>query len=258
MSEKLTDRQFWDQYWNRVTLPSEIRRSDGNLYINAILDVFDAFIPKNRRLSILEIGGAPGQYLAYFSKKYDCTVHCLDYSEAGCNKTDENFRLLKIEGAVHRADIFSKDLRLPGFDVIYSLGFIEHFSDLETAVRSHAKWLNPGGLLFLGVPNLSGVYRPMLQWTAPRFLARHNLAAMDAGRWKSFETALELRPVYRGYIGGFEFGILDKCEKKTPFHAAVKRITHVLFLVFRKHGRILRKANHRRISGYLMGVYRTE
>jgi S-adenosylmethionine decarboxylase len=59
--------------------------------------------------------------------------------------------------------------RLPfgdaSFDVIYSMGTIEHFAETEAAVVELARVLKPGGRLILGVPNRHDPFlRPLMVW----------------------------------------------------------------------------------------------
>ena len=43
----LTDEKFWNEYWENVSLPSEIKRTEGELLINILLDTFDKHLPKS-------------------------------------------------------------------------------------------------------------------------------------------------------------------------------------------------------------------
>ena len=107
------------------------------------MKTFDRFLPRSRNLTVLEIGGAPGRYLVYMSKNLNYKIHALDYSVIGCKKTLENFKLLGLEGNVYQKDLFLDDISsLPRFDIVYSLGFIEHFANLETVIEKHALWNN--------------------------------------------------------------------------------------------------------------------
>ena len=53
---------------------------------------------------------------------------------------------------VYERDLFSenfyKDMQL--FDIVYSLGFVEHFDELNIVVKKHTELLKPGGILVLG------------------------------------------------------------------------------------------------------------
>src|SRR6266511_4485369 len=96
--ETLTGGDFWNRYWSELRLPAIITKSS-SLYLAEITDVFDRHFPRGE-MSVLEIGGAPGQYLAYLARTFGCTVTALDSSAVGCEKTRQNFALLGIPGTV--------------------------------------------------------------------------------------------------------------------------------------------------------------
>jgi len=81
--ESLTDTEFWNSYWRKVALPVEIKRGS-SLYLDEILRIFDRYLPRVASASVLEIGGAPGQYVAYVSQRIGAEPHVLDVSPIGC------------------------------------------------------------------------------------------------------------------------------------------------------------------------------
>ena len=60
---------------------------------------------------------------------------------------------------------------LPTYDVVYSLGLIEHFVDRVSIVERHVRLARPGGLLILGVPNFRGLTGWFLRTFAPSVYA---------------------------------------------------------------------------------------
>lgn len=250
------DQDFWDRYWANVSLPAEAKRTPGAVHANSILDVLDAYLPADPTLHAAELGGAPGEYLAYIHKQKGYRITAVDYSAVGCAAARENFRLLGIDGSVVEADIFSDDLAPAQFDIVFSLGLIEHFDDRVAIVDRHVRLLRPGGFLVLGVPNLRGLHGWFLRRLAPRLYGTHYVEAMDLRRWTAFETKHHLRVLFKGYIGGFEPTIFTRRESKgwssIPYFAAARALN---FLVHRVIGGI-RRFNGPRISGYAMAVYR--
>jgi SAM-dependent methyltransferase len=254
--DALTEGSFWDAYWEGFSLPAEFKQEPGNTYGNAILDVFDKNLPHDPRLTAAELGGSPGQYLAYVHKSLGYRVTCIDYSRIGCQKTVENFTLLGIDGDVIQADIFDDDVDLPLFDVVYSLGLIEHFKDRTPVVERHVRLIKPGGYLVLGVPNFRGIHGWFMRRLAPTLYAAHEIDAMNLGSWVEFEKRFSLDVVFKGYVGGFEPLIFKRREVKgaktiIPFAIAVGIALAVhSFLGF------VRRFNGPRLSGYAMAVYR--
>jgi SAM-dependent methyltransferase len=255
MQDKLTGKEYWENYWKNISLPLEITRRDSAPNILAELDVFERYLPKGK-LSVLEIGGAPGQYLAYFHKTFGYSVSCLDYSPTGSEKTRENFKLLNIPGKVIEGDLFSDKLQLPSFDLVCSFVFIEHFSDLKGVVGRHLDFLKPGGLLLLGIPNLLGINHWFLKRLAPGLLAGHELKTMNTENWNEFEQAYRLEVLFKDYIGGFEPAVFLKQEQKSLLNNTLFFTARILHRIFHNKLTGLRKYNSKNTSGYLMGVYR--
>ena len=255
MQDKLTEKQYWENYWEDIVLPLEIKWKNSPPNIIAELDVFEQYLPKGK-FSMIEIGGAPGQYLAWFHKNLGYEITCLDYSTVGCEKTQENFKLVNIPGKVYQGDLFSDKLQLPQFDVVCSFGFIEHFADLTEVVGRHLKYLAPGGILLLGVPNFLGINHWFLKRLAPDLLLGHNLKTMDANTWKTFENNFRLEVLFKDYVGGFEPAVFLKQEKKSFVNNSLFFVARALNRIFHNNFKGLRKYNSKKYSGYLMGIYR--
>ncbi len=260
MSEKkLTEQNYWEKYWeSREELAVEIKRTPGALSVNSILNVFDKYLPVNENFHALEIGGAPGQYLIYMHKKFKYHVHSLDYSKIGNEQTVKNLKAAGIEVKVYEKDLFAENFAqdIPKFDVVYSLGFIEHFENLNEVVKRHVNLLKPGGILLLGVPNLRGIYKFFLKQTAPAHLAIHNLNAMDIANWARFESEFNLKPIFKNYVSGFEPLVMKKLEARDLWALFLNLIVKTLMMIFSFNFAFLRKINSKYWSGYLIGIYR--
>lgn len=252
---KLTEKEYWDNYWESIDLPIEVKKGKDNFLLNEELKIFEKFLPK-KKLSILEIGGAPGGYLAYMHKQFGYEIHCLDYSEIGCEKTEENFKLLNIPGKVHNLDIFSEKVDLPLFDIVFSMGVIEHFEDVNPIIQKHLDLLKGGGILLLGLPNFSGVNQLFLRRLAPNLLSQHNLKTMDIRNWHKFENKFGLETISRRYIGGFEPMTFMIREKKSLINNLLFLKAKALNRIFHKNFSFLRKYNSRYFSAYIIGIYR--
>jgi 2-polyprenyl-3-methyl-5-hydroxy-6-metoxy-1,4-benzoquinol methylase len=181
------------------------------------------------------------------AKKFKYHVHSLDYSKIGNEQTIKNMNAAGIPIKVYERDLFSenfnKDMQL--FDIVYSLGFVEHFEELNIVVKKHTELLKPGGILLLGVPNLGGIYSFLLKKTAPQHLAIHNLHSMKINNWKKFENELNLIPLFKGYIGGFEPRVMQKIEKNNLTNRFLNFIVRRLILIFSFQLNFLKKFNSR-------------
>jgi SAM-dependent methyltransferase len=112
---------------------------------------------------------------------------------------------------VYEGDLFSPDNRVPpnAFDLVYSLGFIEHFQDLKQVLTRQLDYVKPGGWLLIGVPHFIQVFSPILRLLAPAAWSDHNLRALDLNNWLPFEKANQLKRIYRGYLGGLDWSSLQ-------------------------------------------------
>ncbi len=252
----LTDEAFWDEYWNSVRLPLQIDKSRGFL-IARITDVLDRFLPRGESLSVLEVGGAPGQYAAYVCNALGHAVTVLDNSPLGCAKARENFDLLGMRADVIEGDLFQAPGELPPFDAVFSLGLIEHFPDVTGAVRAHLDLLKPAGMLLLGAPNLVGINRLLLRRLSPSFLSAHRPDATHLSTWDRFEEELGLARLFRKYLGGFDPAVFWRCESRRFSDRALHQALRYLGIGLEQPGlRVLRELNGPHWSAYLMGVYR--
>jgi SAM-dependent methyltransferase len=257
-ASRFTDESYWDEYWRRhvAELPAVVARRPRTLQVNAILDVLEAHLERDPRTVALEIGGSPGRYLAYLHGRFGYRCALLDFSPVGCALARRNFELLGIPVDVHESDLFDPGLEIGSFDLVYSLGLIEHFEDLEGVAAAHARLVRPGGTLVLGVPNVLGVNHWFMKRLAPRRLSTHNTDAMLLEHWDEFEANLQLERRFRGFVGGFEPSVFSVIEERTPANLPIWALAQLLERTVGHRFARLRRFNHPKLSGYLLGVWR--
>jgi SAM-dependent methyltransferase len=255
-AEPLTDTVHWDSYWKQACALPVVAQPDGQSSTAAILEVIDRFVESDSPLSVLEVGGAPGGWAAHLQRKFGHEVCVLDNSPIGIDLTRRNFELLGIPGQVLQRDLFSPTQPVPQFDVVYSLGLIEHFEDTEAVVAAHLAYVKPGGRLIVGCPNLLGLNGFIFRRLSPTVFDWHNVGVMDIRGWPRFEKALGLRVRFRGYISGFQPAAFWRRDRDRLLDRAVRRGFQELGK--RWHGpisRTLSRLNSRRWSYYAIGVY---
>jgi SAM-dependent methyltransferase len=254
--QRLTDEAWWDEYWDGTELPQSIDHGK-SIYIDELLDVLDRCFPRDENLSALEIGGAPGRYLAYVSQRFGYPVTALEYSRVGYELTKRNLGLLGVEGEVVHGDMFDPAIQIPRCDVVYSLGLIEHFDDPAAVVEAHLRFLKPGGLLVIGAPNLFGVSRLLYRLMSPSVLESHHAPSTHPDAWRPFEARFDLEVLFRRYVGGFEPGNFRRLETRRPLPRALWWILRGLTAVLGARVlRPLRRLNARAWSAYFIAVYR--
>ncbi len=252
---ELTTPEHWDRYWDQVKLPVAVAPGEASSS-TAILEVIDRFASSSSPLSVLEVGGAPGGYLVHLWRKFGHDVCVLDNSPAGIELSRQNFAMLGVPGRVLERDLFAGDDLEMKFDLVFSLGLIEHFEDTADIVDAHLSYVKPGGTLILGCPNFRGVNGWLLRRLSPSLLRWHNLDAMDISRWPAFERALGLEVKFRGYVAGFQPGIFWRCERRSIANRATSRaLTELSRRMPRGVERVLSRVNSPRWSYYAIGAY---
>lgn len=185
--DRLTNRAFWESYWN--TSPAARER-------NVFDEVFRRYLPTGG--DYLEIGCSPGWTLAYFHRNFGYRVTGVDFVDGALVRrtmADHGIRTYEFI----EADFFefSSPRR---FDVVGSFGFVEHFADFPAVLRRQASFVRPGGHLVVEVPNLRYFNNLLYRIFLPKVLAMHNLVAMDL-RALTAPLLEDFHLVYARYFG---------------------------------------------------------
>ena len=96
---------------------------------------------------VLEIGCGRGSLSCYFSDSgYDCTL--LDLSESVLDVAKDIFDKNKLKAKFIVGDANNLEIPNNSFDVIYSIGLLEHFDDVRTTISEQIRVLDTGGIWF--------------------------------------------------------------------------------------------------------------
>lgn len=249
---KLTEVDFWNNYWGKISLPSEINMSHS----------FDRCLARELKDQltytsgdIFEIGCAPGKWLAYIWKECGLKPSGIEYSEPGMNATLKNFHILKIpSGQIIDGDFFKK---IPDhlFDVVMSLGFIEHFDNVDEVVDLHLQWLKPGGTLILGVPNFNGITKNIQRILDQSILDKHNLQIMNLSYFEELGKKHKLEKIAIKYLGSFEPDLpIPKYKYGSPLQIIIKILLFVARIIRRFE--VFDNFNSPYYSSYILAIYR--
>lgn len=209
-------------YW-RAALPA---RSDSVRPRLLYKPYFDRFLPRNNSWTVLEIGACPGGNLAALSLSHGYRPVGLDFIPE-LDDLPERFQRWGVEGLeTIRADFFSweTDRR---FNVVMSLGFIEHFKNAKECIRRHWSLVANDGYMVVGLP----IFGPMqlglrkLILTKEKLaevLSTHNIDIMDVSLLARFADACPgACKLFAGYVGemGTWFRIRDPYVRRVRGHA---------------------------------------
>ncbi len=192
----LTRRGYWAAIHSRMTLPQSFRPSSYPDH-HAL---FSAYLPAGQEFALLEVGCAPGRWLAYFAKHHGCRVSGIDYDGTGCELTRENLRLLEVPATIEQVDLFGFSPRNP-FDIVFSNGFIEHFDDPFRVVKTIASLVHPdSGFVVTLVPNTYGLNGFISRTFRPDVYRAHQRITVDL--LASCHEQAGLRLLFAGHVGG--------------------------------------------------------
>lgn len=173
MNTALTDKIFWKKYWENHAITNIVRK---NISFNSI---FDKYLSGKNYHTMIEIGGFPGIYSIYFYKYWNFKVTLLDYvinyNTISALLKNNDLKSNSIE--VINADFFNYKINHK-YDVVFSLGFIEHFDDIKNVLRLHWQKVRRNGTMIIGIPNflgVNGIYQLLFD---PDNLNVHNLKSM--------------------------------------------------------------------------------
>lgn len=170
-----TEQAHWDNAWSspvRPKIPSRL-----NVDVRSLTNLLRRHVKPGARY--IEIGCAPGKYVAWVAVRCKARTSGLDYSETGIRNCRELFRAMGLDIDLHQGDFFDNNLPKSSFDVVTSFGFIEHFDDPTDAVSKHVELLAPGGIALITVPNYGGVFGKIQAKCDPANLALHNTSIMN-------------------------------------------------------------------------------
>jgi L-malate glycosyltransferase len=192
----LAPQSHWDCEWSETSLGHDFSPN----FLRAFL--VDN-IPRGSG-DALEIGCFPGGILSLLGD--------LGYRLNGIDLTprvDKLAHFFKAKGyrtgSITRGDFFSLALE-PRFEVVCSLGFVEHFPDWAEVTRRHCAMVAPGGTLIIAFPNFAGLVQHTLHaWLDAEDLAIHHLPAMDVAGHAAVCRENGFTVPFAGYFKGFHF-----------------------------------------------------
>lgn len=159
--------------------------------------------------SVFEIGVYPGRFIYHFGKAgYELNgidqTKFLPQLEAWLK--NNHFKT----GRFRQDDVFTIG-RDEKYDVVFSAGFIEHFTNFEELVQLHADITRPGGYVYITAPNFRGRIQNWLHRTLDdQNLARHYVPSMNVAKWAAVLERNGFEILQADYVGGFDFWVDDQ------------------------------------------------
>ena len=193
----------WDTSWADIDFERQTSLTTG-LFSN-FLDIVVPRVAQNTKRA-LEIGCFPGKFIDYVGQK--------GYTISGIDTYPRVGRIAEWASARGRdVGLFTQTTleeyaktSNEKFDIVLSLGFIEHFNHFCGVIFDHATLCKTGGTVIIGAPNFaSPIQRALHRVLDKDNLSNHVLETMYPKVWAIFLRFLGFRVDYAGAIGGFDF-----------------------------------------------------
>jgi len=163
---------LWDAFWSRdaAALPPT----------PVVAEIVKALGPRIAEARVLEIGAGTGRDIVALARA-GAAAFANDRSSAALSRIRERAAAEAVSVEVSDADLRALPYPDGFFDVVYSVGVVEHFTDVDSVLREQSRLVRPGGLLVVDVPQ---TFNP---WTV------YKHACMLFGRWAyGWETEYSL------------------------------------------------------------------
>jgi SAM-dependent methyltransferase len=190
---------LWDAFWSAN--PTDQPPTP------AVRRLIEALGPSVRGARVLELGAGTGRDIVAVARA-GAQAYADDRSSEARAMIAERARSAGVEVTLCDADLRELPYDDGFFDAVYSVGLVEHFTDVDEVLREQCRVVRPGGLLAVDVPQTFHpwtVYKHLRMWrgTWPygwetqyslfdlrRFAKRHGLVLRKTYGWGEHLTRL--------------------------------------------------------------------
>ena len=190
-----TTTAYWDKFWEDQQLEHSVE-----LRINTpILKILRSRLFKGSK--VLEIGGVPARRLYFLQKHFQMETYGLDYSLKGL------FKSIKYKNHLVCSDLYYPPFKEESFDLVYSIGVIEHFDVPSKVIEKHLDLVKKDGFILITIPNfhelsmISMVYKIARKYEEIK--QTHNMKIMNIDNFNKLFKTLPIEPLISDYYGPF-------------------------------------------------------
>jgi 2-polyprenyl-3-methyl-5-hydroxy-6-metoxy-1,4-benzoquinol methylase len=215
MSKNLAEKDFWEH------LNKDIRFDKVNQdnLIRQWLNRYFHYTKEQKKC--IEIGCFPGRYLTIFGD-LGYELNGIDILEKTSTELPDWLNKSGYKVGKFIVGDFLDYQFSEKYDLVYSLGFIEHFTNWEDVLIKHAELVKKGGYLVIETPNFRGWIQRFLHLTTDnKNFKRHNIESMNPDKWEKV-LGKEFKVIYKGYFYGFDFWVEE--QKRYFFQKIILKI----------------------------------
>lgn len=211
----LTEDKIWNEVWETHSLPQVFKDKFNPYYVERLDAFFHKYLPKSKGYEFLELGCAPGRWLHYFNYEFGYIVSGLDSSKVGLEITKKNLEMLGVNSHLYLGDVLKYETNKE-YDVVFSLGLIEHFDPPTEIIEKHLQFVKSGGYVVIGVPNIKKAFYGPLQRLVNKKNPSGYIHISDEELYDHLKTKIEI--LFCGYVGVLNFYLLNIPRRRKISH----------------------------------------
>lgn len=207
-------------------------------------DMLLTSIRRQRAASVLEVGCGNSVWLPHLARVTGAAVAGLDYSPLGCELVRRNLAIGGVTGPILCGSVFEADPHDIGrHDLVFSLGLVEHFADIDGVLRALLRFVKPGGMLLTEIPNMPSIHG-LLSWVwQPDILRKHQ--RIDRRQLIEAHRRIGLRDVEGRYLGAASINVVG-WEIESRWKLGSKTVPRLI----RRADRLAQRAVLRRVRRF--------
>ena len=155
----MNDRAFYEGFWSRFASPLAMQLAIHTESRRPLLNLLTSVLPAEGTARVLEVGcGTALDCCLLATGRTKVSAFACDLSENAVRVAQKNARELGARLHTFAGDLTSLPFLDGSFDLLFSQGVLEHFTDPAPAMREQVRLLRAGGALVVDVPQRFNVY----------------------------------------------------------------------------------------------------
>jgi 2-polyprenyl-3-methyl-5-hydroxy-6-metoxy-1,4-benzoquinol methylase len=242
-SERLTTADYWDAGYVTAGSREPLETSDFRRFgERRLVESLEALGLAGRH--VLEVGAGNSAVLTLLARRYAGRARFtgLDYAPTGCRMLAERAGREGAEVEVLQQDLFDPAPALEHrFDLVYSIGVVEHFTDVTRVLEAKRRLVRPGGLIYTLIPNMRGAIGALTRHYNRRIYDLH--VAHDLASLRQGHEAAGLEVLRASHLCSTNFGVLSSCfqspaDRGFATYKWLSRVTKALWWVEARVGEL--------------------
>ncbi len=163
----------WAEYWDSVWVQKDISKKlqsinkKEQIYFSTtgiINSYVKKYIKKDKEYKILEIGCGGSATFPLLMKSFDnLKISGIDKSLSACKFASEIEKYNDNSIDIVCGDALDPPYKKNSFEIVYSIGLVEHFENQYDIIKTHVDLAKKDGLIVILIPNLVGFQSNLLQ-----------------------------------------------------------------------------------------------